>query len=148
MPKKVTKMIEKFDVKYWNECITQISNATSVSLFPHIHADGDALGSVFALAVALRKMDKKVKVFLCDKPEQALEFLVPREELGVEIIISDSISHAELKSYIESPCDLAIGVDCATPARMDDCYAVYAASPNKIKIDHHVENECDRFGDC
>ena len=140
-------MIEKFDVKYWNECITQISNASSVSLFPHIHADGDALGSVFALAVALRKLNKKVKVFLCDKPEQALEFLIPGADSGVEIIVSDTVSPEKMKEYIENPCELAIGIDCATPARMDDCYAVYATSPNKIKIDHHIETEDGRFGD-
>lgn len=140
-------MIENFDVKYWNECITQISNATSVSLFPHIHADGDALGSVFALAIAIRRMGKKVNVFLCDKPEQALEFLLPDKDLGVEVVVSATVSREQMKAYIDSPCDLAIGVDCASPERMDDCYAVYDKSPHKIKIDHHVENEGGNFGD-
>ena len=140
-------MIKKFDVKYWNECITQISNASSVSLFPHIHADGDALGSVFALAISLRRMGKTVKIFLCDKPEQMLEFLVPDKDFGVDIFVSDDMGSGALKKYIENPCDIAIGVDCATPARMDDCYAVYAASPVKIKIDHHVESEDGMFGD-
>lgn len=140
-------MIEKFDVKYWNECITQISNATSVSLFPHIHADGDALGSVFALAVAIRRMGKSVKIFLCDKPEQALEFLVPDKDLGVEIIVFSDLSTEDKKKYIENPSVLAIGVDCASPERMDDCYAIYTASPRKIKIDHHVENEGGNFGE-
>ena len=140
-------MIEKFDAKYWKECITHISNASSVSLFPHIHADGDALGSVFAMAVALRKMNKSVKVFLCDKPEQTLEFLVPSDEFGVDLIVADSIDDESMKSYIEHPSDLAIGIDCASPERMDDCYAVYEASPCKIKIDHHVENPGCGFGD-
>jgi len=140
-------MIEKFDVNYWKECITRIGNASSVSLFPHIHADGDALGSVFALAVALRRMDKSVKVFLCDKPEQALEFLVPSDDFGVEIIVSDGADEALMKEYIANPSELAIGIDCASPERMDDCYAVYDASPCKIKIDHHVENSGGEFGD-
>ncbi|MBQ8164508.1 MAG: bifunctional oligoribonuclease/PAP phosphatase NrnA [Clostridia bacterium] len=141
------KMIDKFDVKYWNECITQIDNASSVSLFPHIHADGDALGSVFALAVALRKKDKAVKVFLCDSPEEALGFLVPGSQWGIDVIVLDATDSDDLSLYTENPSDLAIGIDCAGPDRMDNCYAVYKMSPNKIKIDHHVENPGCAFGD-
>ena len=139
----VTMMNNVIDAKICNECIEKINNAASVSLFPHVHADGDALGSVFALARAIKKTGKTVRVFLCEKPEDDLLFLVPENSLGIEINVYSN--DADINNFDVS--ELAIGVDCATKERMDGWHEIYKKSPFKIKIDHHIPGENSDFGD-
>ncbi|GAE87519.1 3'-to-5' oligoribonuclease A [Acetivibrio straminisolvens JCM 21531] len=41
-----------------NEIISLIKNADRIAILPHVSADGDAMGSSLALALALKKLNK------------------------------------------------------------------------------------------
>ena len=51
-----------------------IRSAHSVAIITHMSADGDALGSSFALALALEQTGKKVTVFLEEPVPKMLDF--------------------------------------------------------------------------
>lgn len=46
-----------------NEIISLIKNADRIAILPHVSADGDAMGSSLALALALKKLNKKPMIY-------------------------------------------------------------------------------------
>ena len=55
--------------------IDKIIEAKSVAVFPHVNEDSDALGSCFAFAKVLRKMGKKVTIYVSGRVEARLAFI-------------------------------------------------------------------------
>ena len=47
----------------WKQVSEAISDASTTNIFTHIHADGDCLGSAFALAYFLSNFGKKIMRF-------------------------------------------------------------------------------------
>src|SRR4051795_13010099 len=98
----------------------------------HENPDGDALGSLLAVTIALRSLGKDVVMYL---PAGAP---LPREYGFMPL--------AELRR--EPPADAAgrvlVAVDCASEQRIGDPDAVGRA-PLTLDIDHHHDNT--RFGD-
>jgi phosphoesterase RecJ-like protein len=98
----------------------------------HENPDGDALGSLLAMTIALRSLGKDVAMYL---PAGAP---LPREY--------GFMSLEELRR--EAPADAAervlVAVDCASEKRIGDPEAV-ARAKLTLDIDHHHDNT--RFGD-
>jgi len=46
-----------------NEIISLITKANKIAILPHVSADGDALGSSLALALALNTLNKKPIIY-------------------------------------------------------------------------------------
>lgn len=94
----------------------------------HYRPDGDAIGSSLAVALALKKMGKSVRVLNEDPVPETLKFL-PGSELmeqpGGEPV------HA----------DVVIAVDCATRERLGAKCLAAIQSPLWINLDHHRSNE-------
>ena len=100
----------------------------SFVVLSHYRPDGDAIGSSLAVALALKKMGKSVRVLNEDRVPETLKFL-PGSEM-VEQPGSEPI-HA----------DVVIAVDCATRERLGaKCLAAIKA-PLWINLDHHRSNE-------
>ena len=98
----------------------------------HENPDGDALGSLLAVTIALRSVGKDVVMYL------AAGAPLPREY--------GFMSLSELRR--EPPADAAervlVAVDCASEQRIGDPEAL-ARAPLTLDIDHHHDNT--RFGD-
>src|SRR5438270_972110 len=98
----------------------------------HENPDGDALGSLLALSLALRQLDKDAVMYLPGQTPLPQEYaFMPLDDLVREL-----------------PEDAAervlLAVDCAKEDRIGD-ESVLSAAPLVLDIDHHHDNT--RFGD-
>ena len=92
-------------------------------ILSHIRPDGDAIGSIIGLSLALQKAGKKPQMILNDGLPRKFRFLTG----------ADRISRR-----IKSNYDLVVTLDCADKKRV--------SSPTElpdihINIDHHITNE-------
>ncbi|MCI5222557.1 MAG: bifunctional oligoribonuclease/PAP phosphatase NrnA, partial [Candidatus Electrothrix sp. AR4] len=116
-----------------------IEGVQNIVLATHVRPDGDALGSMFALADILKMMGKKVVCYLEQPVTGLYSFLRP--EVTIEI------DYDKVSAFIER-CGtdiIGIALDCGDLTRLGD----KGPELNKIKpflvIDHHQGNK--GFGD-
>jgi len=105
----------------------EIKNAESFAILTHENPDGDAIGCVTAMAIALKNIGKSVvDIYLKDYPN--IYKFVP----GIDFIKSD----IEKDNY-----DMAIVLDCPSLERISSCYRNLFENANiKVQIDHHNKN--------
>ena len=101
----------------------QINRATDIALFCHTNPDCDALGSMLALYLALKKKGKNVSAY-CDTP-------VP-ERLKV-LAGSENVTFPQKRVH-----ELAISLDCSDLDRLGQCMKSFLSAKKQIAIDHHV----------
>ena len=99
----------------------------------HENPDGDALGSLLAMHLALRSLGKDSVIFLDGPAPLPGEYgFLPLDDLRREL-----------------PADVAertlLAVDCANESRLGADAAVLHVTPFSISVDHHHDNS--RFGD-
>ena len=110
-----------------DEVIKQIDLANEILILAHEQPDGDAIGSSFAMALALENMGKKVDIFMKNIPRN-FDFLPRRENVVGEPI--------DGKVY-----DLVIVLDCSSLDRINKEYLPFFEDAKyKIEIDHHNKN--------
>ncbi len=109
------------------EIVKLISEAGGIAIFPHVSADGDAIGSSLALALSLKNAGKKVVVYIEEDIPTVYRFL-PGTEL---MSFSDSQDEA---------MDLNIALDTGDVGRLATRGEVFFKAPCTINIDHHVTN--------
>ncbi|MBW2517119.1 MAG: bifunctional oligoribonuclease/PAP phosphatase NrnA [Deltaproteobacteria bacterium] len=109
-----------------------IKSRERILVASHAEPDGDCLGSLVALGLALNKLDKTITLFNSSAIPAVYRFLP-----GVEGIVRQ-IKEAE--EY-----DLAIVLDCGDIARVGEDSSVVEQIPIVVNIDHHVSNT--GFGD-
>ena len=117
-------------MKDLKELVNVIKEARSFLLLPHVHADGDALGSCFALKLFLEDIGKTAYVLAEEPVETKLSFLT--EKAGFDVLLPGS---AELPD--PRKIDVAIAVDVATPERLGVRGSAYKAAGISARIDHH-----------
>lgn len=108
-----------------------IKKADSVAVITHTSADGDALGSSFAMALALAYMGKKVSVFLEEAVPKMLEFLPGQQFIG---------------ENIQEVFDLAMCLDTSDIKRLGSRAHIYENAGSRITIDHHTTNNMEADG--
>lgn len=110
----------------FNESKKLIEKANSIAIFTHQNADGDAIGSAFALFYYLKNLNKEVSVFTDTKvlPNQ-LEFL------KVDKLINSGFN----KKY-----DLHIAVDSNNPDMLGRYKQKFLSIDNSVQFDHHPLN--------
>jgi phosphoesterase RecJ-like protein len=114
-----------------NEAASLIRSHRDIYLATHIRPDGDALGSLLALALALEAAGHRV-ARLCTYPAPSdYRFLA-----GAELISA---------TPPEWPGQLGVVVDSDGLNRIGDLEPVFAALPRLIDIDHHATEKS--FGD-
>ncbi len=113
----------------FKQAVTMVQNANNICIFPHISADGDAVGSAFALKLALEEMGKQAVVFLEEEIQQ--RYLFAAEGLSY-VVIGQAVP--------EVVWDLAISVDCADLARLGKRTEIFQSAAASILIDHHQFN--------
>ncbi len=104
-----------------------IMASDTIAILPHVFADGDALGSSFALALALSAMGKNADVLLEEKVPLLYDFLPGRH-----------FSSVYVKS--EKRYDLALALDCGDMERLGRRKEVFDSANSTANIDHHNTN--------
>ncbi len=109
------------------EIVKLLSQAGGVAIFPHVSADGDAIGSSLALAMALKKAGKDVVVYMEENIPAVYRFL-PGTELTRFYDPSDEIM------------DINLALDTGDVDRLGTRGEAFFKAPCTINIDHHVTN--------
>ncbi len=103
---------------------SRLAAAQSVLVTSHVRPDGDAIGSLLAMGLALENGGKNVQMVLQDG-------------------VSSTFRHLEgadkIKTAIDGSFDTFVTVDCADFRRTGKTFASLA-KPD-INIDHHITNE-------
>jgi bifunctional oligoribonuclease and PAP phosphatase NrnA len=100
----------------------KIKNATTIAVAAHVRPDGDAIGSVLGLGLALENAGKKVQYLFPDGIPTRFQFLPGAKNITKKI---------------EAPVDLAIAVDSADLERTG---GVFEDRQVDICLDHHKTN--------
>lgn len=102
--------------------------AQTITVLSHIRPDGDAVGSLLALARILERMDKRAVPVLPDGMPGRFRFLPGAERV---------------QSSLPGEADLVVAVDCSDLARLG-LLAEPLGGRVDLNIDHHATNT--RFG--
>src|SRR5574338_940576 len=105
----------------------RLDSAQQVVIASHVRPDGDAIGSLLALGLALQDAGKEVQMVLVD---------------GVSASFRHLEGSDQIRTSPDGPHDTFITVDCADFRRVGKIFETFG-QPD-INIDHHVTNE--RFG--
>ena len=114
------------------QILKHIKTGRQILVASHAEPDGDCLGSLIALGLALSKLDKAITMFNASPIPAVYRFLP-----GVERVVKQINEPKEF--------DLAIVLDCGDLARVGGDVSVVDQIPIVINIDHHVSNT--GFGD-
>ncbi len=118
----------------WADAIRLLTEHDEVALVCHVGPDGDALGSMLALGLALRSQGKKVRASFGSQPFEVptayaslpgLDLLVPADEIP------------------EAP-GLLVTFDTGSVDRLGSLATRVPAAADVLVVDHHVTNT--RFG--
>jgi len=103
----------------------KILESQKIAIFNHKNPDGDAMGSAYALKLALLSLGKKAEVFLREADYLSVEYTYVSGNTKSDLNLSD--------------CDLKIAVDSSDIFRISDfeCYF----KENTIALDHHVTHK-------
>lgn len=115
-----------------DQIIHQLKNSRHVFIATHANPDGDAIGSLMAMGLALNDLGKKTTIYTEDAIPAVYRYL-----LGVK-----KISHSLAEP---PPHDTALILDCGNLRRIGAAAAVVRSIPTLINVDHHPTNT--RFGD-
>ena len=105
--------------------LEEIKKANSIVLLAHENPDGDAIGSLAAMNLALKELGKQPDVLIKEYPV-TFRFLP-----GMDEVKKDS----DVESY-----DLAISLDCANLKLLNSLGHHFENAKSKIVIDHHGSN--------
>ncbi|MBS3732656.1 MAG: bifunctional oligoribonuclease/PAP phosphatase NrnA [Desulfobacterales bacterium] len=114
-----------------NQIIQQLTQSKQILLATHIHPDGDAVGSLLSLGLALEEIKKKVQLYNESVLPAVYNFLPSIHRIKNEA--------GDMQSY-----DTAIILDCSDLQRVGDAAESVSRIPTIINIDHHLTNS--RFG--
>lgn len=112
----------------WQGIPEVIKEKDYITIVCHMNPDGDALGSMLGLGLALEQLNKKV-VYMCPDPVPAQYKFLPGSE-RVSILDPNNINS-----------QLLIFVDCSDEDRVGQKFLKHLpATVEVINLDHHVSN--------
>lgn len=101
--------------------------ANNIVVITHIGPDGDAIGSLTAMGLALAKLGKRVTLLCDDKVPERFRYMA----------LTDEVQRPK-ETGISS--DLIIAVDCGDEHRMGQSFTTLTDESPIINIDHHITN--------
>jgi phosphoesterase RecJ-like protein len=114
------------------QLIQQIKRSHSICLVSHINPDGDAIGSLLAMGLALDALNVNTTLYN-ETPLPAVYRFLPHVQ-RIQQQVHDGNSY-----------DTAIVLDCGNLDRVGNHFSTLLEVPIIINIDHHITNT--RFGD-
>lgn len=109
-----------------NKVIELIKKANSVVILSHDREDADAVGSSFAMRLALLGMGKDAECIFSEIPEERIHFL------GDDYTVYDEKNIPSV--------DLCLCLDCGDIKRIGKRKAIFEAAETTACIDHHHTN--------
>ncbi|MFA5355898.1 MAG: bifunctional oligoribonuclease/PAP phosphatase NrnA [Candidatus Omnitrophota bacterium] len=100
----------------------KIEKAKQIVITGHINPDGDSIGSLLSLGLAMEKMGKRVYMVSADGVPSRYRFLP-----GANRIVR----------HTDKTADLAIAVDCSNKEVLGRAYNIVKRSKDILEIDHH-----------
>ncbi|MFQ5736556.1 MAG: bifunctional oligoribonuclease/PAP phosphatase NrnA [Thermodesulfobacteriota bacterium] len=116
----------------FDKAIEVIKKGGRFLVVSHVSPEGDAIGSLLGVALALRSLGKDVVAYLEDPVPELFMFLP-----GAETVVH-SLDGA-------GPFDATFAVDCGQKERLGKGFVELAEPGTIVNIDHHATN--DSFGD-
>ena len=116
-----------------NNILSKIKESNNISITCHTSPDGDALGSVLALATGLKQIGKEVSILSKEDVTSNLPFL------GASYLTNDAVAEVSHTS------DCVIVLDCGNVERINANLNLQDKKYCLINIDHHLSN--DNYGD-
>jgi bifunctional oligoribonuclease and PAP phosphatase NrnA len=113
------------------QVIAQLKQKDNILIAAHIHPDGDAVGSVLSLGLALEQIRKKVVLYIEDAIPAVYQFL-------------PSVHQIQRDPGDITRFDAAVILDCSDLHRIGAAAEAVSNIPMLINIDHHTTNT--RFG--
>ena len=113
----------------WDEVVRLLKEAGEVALACHVNPDGDAVGSLLAVSLGLRKLDARTWPSWGTTPltmPPAYAFLPGTDSLVQPSEVPD--------------VPVFVALDCGAADRLGDLEAVARAAPVLINVDHHPGN--------
>ncbi|MDF1593025.1 MAG: DHH family phosphoesterase [Desulfobacterales bacterium] len=110
-----------------NQIIQQLKNSRNVLLASHENPDGDAIGSLLALGLALDLLKKKTTLYNPSPIPAVYRFLPSVKRVVKHLRKGDNF-------------DTAVILDCGDFKRIGHGAATAAQVPVTINVDHHVTN--------
>lgn len=114
----------------WGGALDALREAKTVALACHVNPDGDALGSLLGMSLALRKMGKTTYPTWGSSPAN-----VPSNYAFLPGA-STVVQPGKLPEV-----DLFVAVDCGDASRVGSIEGVLRKAPRSINIDHHPGND-------
>lgn len=99
-----------------------IHKAEKILIVSHVNPDGDTIGCLLALGLALISMGKRVTLLCQDGIPSRFQFLP-----GSELILSQTSETA----------DVSIAVDCGSDQQLGNAARAFSRAKTTIQIDHH-----------
>lgn len=112
-----------------------LAEKNRILIFPHVHMDGDALGSAVALCSCLRKAEKKAYIVIEDDIADNIEFLA--KDYCVKIDENMTPEDAWDRFFEGEKADLCICVDCGGTDRFEKRAQLFLAGEETACVDHH-----------
>ena len=109
------------------EIIEVLRKAPKVALFSHVSPDGDCIGSMLALGLALEKMGKEVSFYNPDPLPSYLMFLPGSSR------ISQDLPNPQPKTLMF--------VDCTDFQRVNLSMSEISQESTVLNLDHHISNQ-------
>lgn len=109
-----------------NQIKNAILHAKKIALFTHINPDGDALGCLCAMHLALKQLGIE-SVMYCDG-EVPVKFL--------HLACREEVKSGE----VEEGFDLFLSMDAASLDRLGKYASAFEKAPSSLQIDHHSTN--------
>lgn len=113
----------------WDQVISALKKHDRFVLGCHLHPDGDAIGSLLALGLALEKAGKQVEMVVPEGIPLTFHFLPGGEQTVVQPT---------------SRPEVVVSLDCAERARLQLPDEIFDSQTLLVNIDHHISN--DHFG--
>ncbi|MBN1521605.1 MAG: DHH family phosphoesterase, partial [Candidatus Aureabacteria bacterium] len=102
--------------------ITIIRASRTIAISGHINPDGDSLGSLLSLGLALQKTGKTV-------------FMISQDQVPKHYLLLPGVK--KLKKTCSKQVDLAIAIDCGSEKLLGSSVNIFRKAGATLSIDHH-----------
>lgn len=116
-----------------NELAKIVSSGDSIAITSHVNPDGDSIGSILALGLALKQRHKNVEIFIDEALPNKYSFLPQSKHIK---------KYEDVKG---KKFDLFFALDCGNKKRLGYGIKIMERSRTVVNIDHHISNT--KFGD-
>ena len=117
---------------YFDAVIERMKQGKRFLVVSHVNPEGDAVGSLLGLTLALRSIGKEAVAYLEDPNPDIFDFL-PGSETIVHTLDG------------EAPFDATFAVDCGQMDRLGENFNKFEGMGPVLNLDHHTTN--DNFGE-